>query len=111
MSDFSIIQEKLKSIMNSILECEDFDRIINILPVYNNYFQQLVEIVNDNNNVLTQNEKLLVEEILDMNKKMQLYFGEKKDELEKIIAKKGLKKKVLKIYDPYFKGEPYLRDV
>jgi len=33
---------------------------------------------------------------------MQEYFGERKGALEKIIAKKGLKRKLLKVYNPYF---------
>lgn len=111
MSDIIIIHEKLKQVIDDILNCEDFNKIIDLLPVYNNYFGQFLEIINDNNKESTQKDKELVMEIISLNKKMQLFFEERKNELEKIISKKGLKRKLISIYSPYFKGDTYFKDI
>ena len=111
MRDIITIYEKLKQVIEDILNCEDLNEIINFLPVYNNYFGQFLEIINDNYKESTQNDKELIMEIISLNKKMQLFFEERKNELEKIISKKGLKRKLIAIYNPYFKGDTYIKDV
>ncbi len=111
MKDLLIIQEKLRDVINNILDCKDNDVIINYMPVYNNYFCQFVEIINDQKGILTQKEKELVVEVLNLNKTLKNFFESKKSELEKIISKKGLKRKILDVYNPYFKGDFFIKDV
>lgn len=111
MSDFSLVQEKLKEVINEILNCDDYDLVVDYMPIYNNYFRQFTEVINDNNGELTQKERELVAEVLDLNKKLRIYFENKKNELERIISKKGLKRKILNVYNPYFKGDSFLKDV
>jgi hypothetical protein len=111
LKDLAIIQDKLKSIISNLLKSENFDNLSDNIKVYNNYFMQFKNIIEDKKKDLTVDEKELILEVIDLNKKLRSFFESKKSEVEELIAKKGLKRKMLDLYNPYFKEEKFLKKV
>ncbi|MDY6820090.1 MAG: hypothetical protein SVN78_00530 [Deferribacterota bacterium] len=96
--DLLNIYKELKAHSDKLYNIEDNQKLIETVNYYKNYFNQFIQIIDDNKKSLDNKCYEIINLALDLNKHIEKLLEHKKTLLNDEIKKKGTKSNIIKSY-------------